>query len=282
MGITAETRIDLDAIAARIPNRAEIAIILGSGLGPFADTIEDAVSISTSDLPGYPQSTVAGHAGRIVCGGIGSARVLAFQGRVHLYEGYSPDIVVTPVLLAHKLGARVLIVTNASGSLTTKFSPGDLLLIDDHINLQFRNPLISQWSSGVRCPDECYFYDQELCALAERAAKSLQIPLRRGTLAALTGPTYETPAEARMLARLGADAGCMSTVPEVIMAKALGLRVLGISCVTNFAASLGADSTLDHEDVQRVAARAGLDFARLLTKIIELFKAEESGRSANA
>jgi purine-nucleoside phosphorylase len=246
----------------------DVALILGSGLGAFADTLEDAHSVKTSDLPGYPVSTVSGHAGRIVTGRVGKTRVIAFQGRAHLYEGYAPHQVVIPVRLAHKLGACILIVTNASGAFTKRFHPGDLLLIDDHINLQFRNPVHGPKLDGdSRWPDLGYAYDRKLCDLAERAAMDLKIPLKRGVLAALTGPTYETPAESRMLRRLGADAGCMSTVPEVIAAVALGLRVLGISCVTNYAAGIG-DSPLDHDHVQRVAAQAGEKFAKLLKEIL--------------
>ncbi|MFZ5433129.1 MAG: purine-nucleoside phosphorylase [Calditrichota bacterium] len=265
--------IDLQPIIAKLPGSAEVGLILGSGLGAFADTLENAQAVSTRDLPGYPQSTVAGHAGRIVIGNIGPTRIVAFQGRVHIYEGYPPEVVVTPVRVAHALGAKILVVTNASGAFTKRFSPGDLLLIDDHINLQFRNPLRAQWNDGVRCPDTSFFYDQDLCALAERVALTERIPLKRGTLCSLTGPTYETPAESKMLARIGADAGCMSTVPEAIMAAALGLRVLGISCVTNWAAGVG-DSVLDHDDVQRVAAETGGKFAQLLKAILLQLKDE--------
>jgi purine-nucleoside phosphorylase len=264
----------LDLIASRMPGKADVAVILGSGLGAFADSLEEARAVSTSDLPGYPVSTVPGHAGRIVVGRVGKMRVMAFQGRIHLYEGYPPLIVVTPVRLAHRLGARVLIVTNASGSFTRRFKPGDLLLIDDHINLQFRNPLPALWPEGVRIPDTCFFYDPALCELAERAAMEEGIPLKRGVLAGMLGPTYETPAESRMLARIGADAGCMSTIPEVIMAVALGMRVLGISCVTNYAAGI-ADSPLDHDHVQRVAAETGARFCRLLRALLQRMKAKD-------
>jgi len=267
-----EPAINLDLIASRFSTPVDAALILGSGLGAFADSLEEAQSVKTSDLPGYPVSTVPGHAGRIVTGRVGQTRVIAFQGRVHLYEGYAPQQVVIPVRLAHKLGARILIVTNASGAFNKRFRPGDLLLIDDHINLQFRNPLHGPKLDGdSRWPDLGYAYDRVLCDLAESAAMDLNIPLRRGVLAALTGPTYETPAESRMLARLGADAGCMSTVPEVIAAVALGLRVLGISCVTNYAAGIG-DSPLDHDHVQRVAAAAGEKFTRLLREILVRLK----------
>lgn len=259
---------DVELISTRTPGPADVAIILGSGLGAFAETIEDACSISTSELPGYPVSTVPGHAGRIVTGKVGKTRVLAFQGRIHQYEGYVPSEVVIPVRLARKLEAKILIVTNASGALTRRFKPGDLLLIDDHVNLQFRNPMRGPLIKGdARWPDCGYAYDRELCLLSERVAVEQGIPLQRGVLAGMLGPTYETPSETRMLARLGADAGCMSTVPEVICATALGLRVLGISCVTNWAAGI-SDAPLDHDDVQRVAAETSEKFAKLLRGVL--------------
>ena len=260
--------IDISAIVKRLPGTADVALILGSGLGAFADTLEDAKSVSTSDLPGYPVSTVPGHAGRIVVGKIGETRVMAFQGRVHMYEGYSPEEVVTPVRVAAKAGAKILIVTNASGAFSKKFSPGDLLLIEDHINMQFRNPLRGpNHKDEPRWPDLCNCYDEKLKLLAEEAAREERISLRRGTLGAVLGPNYETPAEAAMLNKMGADAGCMSTVPEVITAAACGLRVLGISCITNSAAGI-SDIKLTHEDVQKVAADSSERFKKLLSSIL--------------
>jgi purine-nucleoside phosphorylase len=262
------TSIDLSPILARLHGPVDLALILGSGLGAFADTFENAVAISTSELPGYPVSTVSGHAGKIITGTLSGKRVLAFQGRIHQYEGYAPGQVVLPVRIAHGLGANTLIVTNASGAFNKRFAPGDLLLIDDHINLQFRNPLRGPNHTGeARWPDMAECYDRELCVLAERIAAQQQIPLKRGTLGGLLGPTYETPAEATMLARLGADAGCMSTVPEVIAAAGLGMRVLGISCVTNWAAAISG-LVLSHEEVQEVAGQASERFARLLHGIL--------------
>lgn len=260
--------IDLDKIAALIPGTADVALILGSGLGAFADTFANAKAVKTADLPGYPVSTVAGHAGRIIVGNVGKTRVMAFQGRVHMYEGYAPETVVIPVRLAHKMGAKILVVTNASGAMNKRFQPGDLLLIDDHINLQFRNPLRGLWNEGVRCVDTSFFYDQDLCKLAESVALEQKISLKRGTIAALTGPTYETPAETKMLGKIGADAGCMSTIPEVIMANALSMRVLGISCITNLAAGL-SDNKLNHEEVQIVANQVSAKFAKLLSEILK-------------
>lgn len=268
--------IDLKAIADRVPGPADVAIILGSGLGGFAERLTEAKSVSTADLPGYPVSTVAGHKGRIVVGSIGKTRVMAFQGRVHLYEGYSPEQVVLPVRLAYQVGVRTLIVTNASGSFTKRFGPGDLLLIDDHINLQFRNPLHGAVREHeVRWPDMCKSYDPQLMELAESVAIKLKIKLKRGTLGAVLGPSYETPAEVKMLARIGADAGCMSTIPEVITAASLGMKVLGISCVTNYASGM-IDQKLSHEDVQKTASAASDKFAKLLTGIIERLTEEDT------
>lgn len=263
-----EQEVNIEAIAKLLPGEAEIAIILGSGLGPFADTLENSKCVPTSDLPGYPVSTVPGHSGKIVIGTVGKTRVMAFQGRVHQYEGYSPEQVVVPVRLAFAKGARSLIVTNASGAFTKKFRAGDLLLIDDHINLQFRNPLRGPVAMGEsRWPDMCNCYDPALKELAEKVALELKLPLKRGVLGAVLGPSYETPAEVRMLERLGADAACMSTVPEVIAAAALGMRVLGISCVTNSGSGI-SDSKLSHEEVQAVANSAAEKFSTLLRGIL--------------
>ncbi|MBL0062349.1 MAG: purine-nucleoside phosphorylase [bacterium] len=263
---TPETNIS--DLAKYLPGTAEVAIILGSGLGAFADTLSDAKGVKTSDVPGYPVSTVAGHAGKIVSGKIGNTKMLAFQGRVHMYEGYSPEQVAVPVRLAHAAGAKTLIVTNASGGVSKRFRAGDLMLIEDHINLQFRNPLRGPVSKDEsRWPDMCNCYDSQLKTLAEAVALEQKIELKRGTLAALLGPTYETPAEVKMLATLCADGVCMSTVPEVIAAAALGMRVLGISCVTNAASGLGAEK-LSHDDVQQVANDSAKKFTRLITNII--------------
>lgn len=259
---------EIAAMTKSLLGNADVSIILGSGLGAFADSLSGARSVKTSDIPGYPVSTVAGHAGRIVCGKIDNVRVLAFQGRVHMYEGYSPVQVTVPVRLAHASGAHTLIVTNACGGISKKFDAGDLLLIDDHINMQFRNPLRGPLVAGdSRWPDMCNCYEEKLKALAEHTALELKIPLKRGTLAAVLGPTYETPAEVAMLRAYGADGVCMSTVPEVIAAAALGMKVLGISCVTNAAAGI-APSKLSHDDVQAVANEAASRFAQLIRTII--------------
>jgi len=275
MNMNSTTQIDntiIEQMSKFVPGPADVAVILGSGLGAFAETLTHAKSVLTSAIPGYPHSTVAGHAGNVVCGKLGTTRVLAFQGRIHMYEGYSPSQVAIPVRLAHAAGAKTLIVTNACGGASKKFAAGDLMLIEDHINFQFRNPLRgSQLPNDSRWPDMCNCYDEELKRLAERVALELGISLKRGTLAALLGPTYETPAEVTALKTLGADGVCMSTVPEVIAAAALGLRVLGISCVTNAAAG-GGNAKLNHEEVQEVAREAGERFQALLKGVVERIK----------
>ncbi len=263
---------ELEQMSKLIPGRADVAMILGSGLGAFADSLTHAKSISTTEIPGYPKSTVAGHAGKIVCGTLGGVRVLAFQGRIHMYEGYTPAQVALPVRLAHAAGATVLVVTNACGGASKRFAAGDLMLIDDHINFQFRNPLRGPQIAGeARWPDMSNCYDEELKQMAERTALELGIRLKRGTLAAVLGPTYETPAEVAMLRGYGADGVCMSTVPEVIAAAALGMRVLGISCVTNAAAGV-TSAKLNHDEVQAVAGRAAAQLWSLASGVIGQIK----------
>lgn len=251
------------------PWKPQTALILGSGLGDFADELQQRVAIPTSELEGYPISTVPGHAGRIVLGKVNEGVVLCFQGRIHLYEGYSPQEVTLPVHIAHHLGCRTLIVTNAAGGIDPHFEPGDLTLIEDHINLQFRNPLRHRdLKTEQRFVDMSEPYDRALMDLALEVASEQGIVLKRGVLGAVSGPSYETPAEVRMLARLGAGAACMSTVPEVILARALGLRVLGISCITNRAAGT-ARAPLDHSEVQAVAARVSERFRSVVKGILE-------------
>jgi purine-nucleoside phosphorylase len=248
----------------------EIALILGSGLGDFVDKLENAVAVSTTEIEGYPPSTVPGHSGRIVLGRLEGKSVLAFQGRIHYYEGYHPRQVVLPVLIARERGARKLVVTNAAGGINRYFRPGDLMLITDHINLMGMNPLLgpNDETLGPRFPDMSAPYDPDWIRTVEKLGLELRIPLHRGVLMGLSGPSYETPAEIRMMQRVGADAACMSTIPEVIMANYLGLRVLGISLITNLASGLGS-STLDHEEVTETAGRAAAKFAALLSAVIK-------------
>ena len=243
--------------------------MLGSGLGAMADVAEDAVAVAASDLPGYPRSTVAGHSGRLVFGRLAGREVVFVQGRLHLYEGLDVRAVTFPVRLAHALGARRLVVTNAAGGIHPLFRPGTLMFIEDHINLAFVSPLAGPVADGLpRFVDLSAPYDPEWLAAAEEVALGLGIGTRRGTYLWTSGPSYETKAEIRFFARLGADAVGMSTVPEVIQARQLGMRVLGLSTITNPAAGLGAEP-LAHEDVLAVGARLQGDLRRLLRGILE-------------
>jgi len=247
----------------------KLAIILGSGLGPFAEELQNRTEIPTAAIPSYPVSTVSGHAGKLIFGEIAGKSILAQQGRVHAYEGYSLQQVTFPVHLMADLGIETLIVTNAAGGHNRHFQPGDLMLITDHINLMFDNPLIgpNDADRGPRFPDMSQPYDQELMALAQQTALESGIKLRTGVLAALKGPTYETAAEVRMIQRFGGDAGTMSTVPEVIAAAHRGLRVLGISCITNLGTGLSSER-LSHDDVTQVAQRVRDKFTRLVREIV--------------
>ncbi len=259
----------LAAIKNRITYQPKIAVILGSGLGGFADELQDQQIIPTEELPGYPVSTVPGHRGNLVFGKTDGVDVLAVQGRIHYYEGYTFQQVTLPVRVAHGLGAQVLMVTNASGGISQRLKPGDLMLIDDHVNLMGASPLI-----GLDPPDEASrfadmgdAYSRDLKHLAEEVAMEQGVPLKHGILGSLTGPSYETPAEVQMLSTLGCHAACMSTVPEVIVAKSLGLKVVGISCVTNKAAGL-SENPLNHAEVQEIAAKVAPVFRKLLKGII--------------
>jgi purine-nucleoside phosphorylase len=241
-----------------------VALILGSGLGGLVDEIEDARRIAFTDVPGFPGASVAGHRGSIVSGRLGDAGVLAFAGRVHPYEGWSAADTVFPVRVAHAIGARTLFVSNAAGAIDRTLRAGDLMAIADHINLMWRNPLVGPVvPTDVRFPDMSEPYDGALRAGLHATARDLGIRLADGVYAAVLGPSYETPAEIRMLARLGAHAVGMSTVPEVIAARALGMRVAGISLIANPAAGT-VDARLSHADVLDVAAKAGVVFRALV------------------
>jgi purine-nucleoside phosphorylase len=244
--------------------RPRLAIILGSGLGQLAEQIERAVNIPYADIPGFPPSTVVGHAGRLVVGAIEGCDVLALSGRFHLYEGHDAAIAGLPVRVAHALGARALFVSNAAGGVRTTFNPGDLMLIDDHINLMWRNPLIGPVVDGdERFPDMSAPYDRQLLAILREVALDAGIPVQEGVYAAMLGPSYETPAEVRMLRWMGADAVGMSTIPEVLTARAVGMRVAGVSCITNHAAGM-TDQPLSHHEVIEIADRVKDSFERLV------------------
>jgi len=235
-------------------------VVLGSGLGGFADRLAGAVAIPYDEIPGFPLARVAGHAGRLVVGTLpgegGSLVVAAMQGRAHMYEGWSADDVAFGVRVLCGLGARVLLVTNAAGGVNASFAPGDLVRITDHLNLSGQNPLVGENDEriGPRFPDLTHAYDAGLGALLEERAAALGTLLGRGVYACVLGPSYETPAEIRMLRSMGADLVGMSTVPEVIAARHMGVPVVGISVVTNLAAGLGRQP-LSHAEVEATAAR---------------------------
>jgi len=245
--------------------RPEIAIILGSGLGAFADRIENAQSIPYHEIPHFQLPSVEGHEGRIVIGTLSNVPVAVLQGRWHFYEGHSMNSIVIPTRALAALGAQTLILTNAAGGVNLNFKGGDLMLIEDHINLMGDNPLTGKdsVSFGPRFPDMSEPYCRECVVAVENSAKKLGIPIRKGVYVGLRGPTYETPAEVKMIRILGGDAVGMSTVPEAIAARHLGMRVVGISCITNMAAGIEA-KMLDHTEVQEAAAKVVDQLASLL------------------
>jgi purine-nucleoside phosphorylase len=245
-------------IARRIGSlKPRVAIVLGSGLGFLADEVRGAVRIPYTEIPGFPQPGVAGHKGELVAGTLDGVPVLVQSGRFHLYEGHEADVAALPVRVMATLGVRTLIVTNAAGGVRLTFRPGALMLIADHINLMFRNPLTGPVLEGEeRFPDMSEPYDPGLRALARDAAREAKIPLEEGVYVGLLGPSYETPAEIRMLQRLGADAVGMSTVPEVIVARARGMRCLGFSTITNLAAGI-SPAALSHQEVLEVGRQVG-------------------------
>ena len=256
-------------ILSKTKLRPEVALVLGSGLGAFADELDGATRISYEKIPGFPRSTAAGHAGRLVIGRAGGVVVAAMQGRVHSYEGYSAKEIVFPMRVFGRLGIHSTILTNAAGGINLEFSQGALVVIRDHINLQGANPLIGPNDDrfGPRFPDmtQAYWHSYREIALAE--AKRLGIEVQEGVYAALSGPSYETPAEIRYLRTIGADLVGMSTVPEVIIARHMGIRVLGISCVTNMAAGI-LDQPIDHAEVMETGERVKAQFVALLRAII--------------
>ena len=258
-----------DAVRKGIaPRKPEIAIVLGSGLGFLGDEIAEAVRLPYAKIPGFPQPTVQGHAGELIAGTLEGRTVIAQSGRFHMYEGHPDAIVALPVRVFATLGVRTLIVTNAAGGIRRTFRPGALMLIADHINTTGRFPLSGPLFEGEeRFPDMSDPYDAELRALARRVAADERIPLEEGTYAATLGPSYETKAEIEMRKRVGADAVGMSTVPEVVVARARGMRCVGISTVTNLAAGLGAP-TLSHAEVLATANRVKGDLARLVRGIV--------------
>jgi purine-nucleoside phosphorylase len=247
----------------------EIALILGSGLGVLAEHVEDAAVILYEEIPHFPLSTVEGHAGELVIGRLAGRTVVIMRGRFHMYEGYGPELTAFPVRVMKALGARTLVVTNAAGGINTSFEPGDLMLITDHLNLTGRNPLVGPNDDelGPRFPDMSEAYSRRLRAIATETAREQGLRLREGVYAGLLGPSYETPAEIRMLRALGADAVGMSTVAEVIAARHAGLDVLGISCISNMAAGI-LDQPLSHDEVMETTERVKSRFLALVTGVI--------------
>lgn len=239
-----------DAIRRRVGDvQPAAAVILGSGLGGLAARIGNPVVIPFADVPGFPSATVAGHAGKLLVGTLGGRPVVTLAGRFHMYEGHAAALAGFPVRVLNALGVRTLFVSNAAGGIRRTFRPGDLMLIRDHLNLMFRSPLIGAQEPGdVRFPDMSAPYDAELTQCLRDVALELHVPLVEGVYAGLLGPSYETPAEVRMLGVLGADAVGMSTVPEVIVARAIGMRVAGISCITNLASGI-SPHPLSHAEV---------------------------------
>src|SRR5947207_8252137 len=248
-------------IRARTDADVSVAIVLGSGLGAFADELTDSTSIRYDEIPSFARATVEGHAGRLVIGQTNNVTVAAMQGRFHFYEGYSLEEVTFPIRVLKLLGVRTLILTNAAGSLNTEFTPGSLMVITDHINLMGVNPLIGANDDrfGPRFPDLTSTYDPDLQNLVIEEATGMNIDMRRGVYAALTGPSYETPAEIHMVRTLGADAVGMSTVPEAIIARHMDMRVIGISCITNLAAGV-SKRPIEHSQVIATGERVRAEF----------------------
>ncbi|MEC0245836.1 purine-nucleoside phosphorylase [Paenibacillus chitinolyticus] len=247
----------------------QVGLILGSGLGVLADEIENPVVIPYREIPGFPVSTVEGHAGQLVCGMLQGKPVAAMQGRFHYYEGYAMNKVAFPVFVMKQLGVRTLLLTNAAGGVDVSLEPGDLMLISDHINLMASNPLIGPNDAelGPRFPDMSEAYSKRLREAARETAGSLNMSLKEGVYAGLTGPSYETPAEIRMVRALGGDAVGMSTVPEAIAASYAGLEVLGISCISNMAAGI-LEQPLSHAEVMETTEMVRANFVALIKGII--------------
>ncbi|HLL71094.1 MAG TPA: purine-nucleoside phosphorylase [Pyrinomonadaceae bacterium] len=256
-------------IRARYAEEVRVALVLGSGLGAFADDLEDAVAIPYEEIPGFARSTVEGHAGRLVAGRVEGVPLVVLQGRFHFYEGYALDEVTFPVRVLGLLGIKALVLTNAAGGLNNSFKQGALMLISDHLNLMGTNPLLGPNDPrfGTRFPDMSDVYDREFQEATICEAQAMETELKRGIYAALTGPSYETPAEIRMLRALGADAVGMSTVPEAIVARHMGIKVLGISCITNMAAGV-LDRPIDHAEVMETGEQVRATFTELLRRTI--------------
>ncbi len=259
-------------IRTRTSAEVSVAIVLGSGLGAFAGDLTDATEIPYKDIPGFARATVEGHAGRLVIGKAGAVTVAVMQGRFHFYEGYSLQDVTFPIRVLSLLGVRALVLTNAAGSLNVEFTPGSLMVISDHLNLLGDNPLRGENDErfGPRFPDLTSVYSPELQNIVIDEGNAMGLELRRGIYAALSGPSYETPAEIHMVRTLGADAVGMSTVPEAIVARHMGMNVVGISCITNLAAGV-SNLPIDHSQVMQIGERVRETFTALLRRVIPRF-----------
>ncbi len=256
-------------ITEKLSATPKVGLILGSGLGMLADEIENPVKIKYESIPGFPVSTVEGHAGQLVCGTLMGVHVVAMQGRFHFYEGYELDAVTFPVRVMKELGVEKLVVTNAAGGVNPDLNPGDLMLITDHINNTGQNPLIGPNDSklGVRFPDMSTGYDKALQKIAHDVAKQMNLDLKEGVYVWNTGPSYETPAEIRMLQKLGGDAVGMSTVPEVIVARHAGMDCLGISCISNMAAGI-LNQPLSHNEVIETTEKVRESFLQFVKDLL--------------
>ena len=259
-----------ECVQQKITFKPEIALILGSGLGDYADTMEVVETLDYQDIEGFPVSTVPGHKGRFVFGYAGGVPIVAMQGRVHFYEGYKPQDVVLPIRLMKLMGAKVLFLTNAAGGINRSFNAGDFMLITDQISMSVPSPLIGENIDelGVRFPDMSEVYSRRLRKIIENSAVTAGVPLRRGVYIQTTGPQYETPAEIRAYERLGADAVGMSTAIEAIAARHAGMEICGISCISNLAAGISVNP-LTHAEVQETADRVAPLFKKLVTQAIK-------------
>ena len=266
-----EEALEAAASVKKVAGNPEVGVILGSGLGDFAQQLRNTEAVPYARIPNFPPARVGGHAGQLIFASHGGVRIAVLSGRIHHYEGYSLDKVTLGTRTLALLGIKALIVTNASGGIREDLTPGTLMMLGDHINLMGTNPLIGPKDPrlGHRFVDLTEAYDKGVRKALTRAGKMARVPLLEGVYAALSGPSYETPAEIRMLAHLGADAVGMSTVPEVIVANQMGVKVAGISCIANRAAGLG-DHKLSHEEVMEVTERASKSFCKLLNKAIPL------------
>ncbi|MCR5267020.1 MAG: purine-nucleoside phosphorylase [Lachnospiraceae bacterium] len=264
-----------ESIKDRIPFAPEVALVLGSGLGDYADDIRVISTLSYHEIEGFPVSTVPGHKGQFIFGYVGEVPVVCMQGRVHYYEGYPITDVVLPIRLMKMMGAKILFLTNASGGINLDFHAGDFMMLTDHISTFAPNPLIGEniEELGTRFPDMSSVYDKELQQIIEDVAKEHQIGLKKGVYAQLTGPSFESPAEIRMFSKLGIDAVGMSTVVEAIAANHMGMRICAISCVCNLAAGL-SKTPLTHEEVQEAANAAAPKFKKLVSESIMRFAAK--------